>query len=96
MANRNKELLYNLDLRIKQLMFLCDSLKEENSELKKRLIESEKERGSLDLKLKQLMIDYDGLKFANSFVSNDERETAHQRLSLLVQDVDKCISLLKC
>lgn len=95
MADRNKELLYNLELRIKQLMFLCDSLKEENSELKKLLTESEKSKNDLDLRLKQLVVDYDGMKFASSFVSNDEKDEAKQKLSRLVQDVDKCISLLK-
>lgn len=95
MPNRNKELLYNLELRIKQLMFLCDSLKDENSELKKRLLESEKIKTDLDLKLKQLTVDYDSLRFANSFVSGKEKEDAKQKLSELVQDVDKCISLLK-
>lgn len=95
MADRNKELLYNLDLRIKQLMFLCDSLKEENSELKKQLAEAKKSSNEVDFKLEQLMSDYDRIKFASSFVSNEEKEIAKQRLSKLVQDVDKCISLLK-
>ena len=95
MAERNKELLYNLELRMKQLMFLCDSLKEENIELKKLLAESERSKRELDVRFEQLEVDYDGLRFANSFVSDGEQKEAKQRLLRLVQDVDKCISLLK-
>lgn len=95
MAGRNKELLYNLELRIKQLIFLCDSLKSENMELKQLLATSEESRVDLEERLKQLEQDYDNLKFANSFVSDNEKNVAKERLLQLVQDVDKCISLLK-
>lgn len=97
MAEKNEDLLANFELRMKQLMFLCDSLREDNSELRAQLLQKTEEAHGFHSELKQLKSDYDSLKFAQTFVdgNGDEREKAKQRLSKLVQDVDKCISLLK-
>lgn len=96
MADKYEELLANLELRMRQLMFLCDSLREENSTLKSQLVVKNEKINNLSSDLEQLKSSYDNLKFARNFLTgnDEEKNVAKQRLSKLVQEVDKCISLL--
>lgn len=97
MSEKQRKIFDEFELRMRQLMYLCDSLKEQNIALrdevkvKNAVIESQK--ADLELLKKQ----YDNLKFAKAFSSSnkEEEQGAKQRLSKLVRDVDKCIALLK-
>lgn len=95
--NEDRELLLALELRMRQLMLFCDSLKEENVLLKEEVEQKEKENSSLKATIKKLEMNYDDLKFAKSFTSGSlqEKEEAKRRLLKLVRDVDKCISILR-
>lgn len=95
--NKDEQLLVNLEVRIRQLMYYCDSLKEENSRLMKEIEEQEDAASLLTDKIEKLEQQYSNLKFAKSFDTGDsqEREEAKKRLSKLVRDVDRCISILK-
>lgn len=95
--NKDEQLLVNLEVRIRQLMYYCDSLKEENSRLMKEIEEREDAASLLEDKIEKLEQQYSNLKFAKSFDTGDsqEREEAKKRLSKLVRDVDRCISILK-
>jgi len=97
MTEKDKKLLGELNVRIKQLMYLCDSLKEENTRLKKQITEQNTEVDALSSEVERLKIQYDNLRFAKSFLGQDKNEllAAKKRLSKLVQDVEKCIVLLK-
>lgn len=96
MTDENNKLLVDLEVRIKQVLFLCDSLKEENSRLKSEVTTRQKQ---LDLALKdleQLKAKYDGLKTARTITAASvDVDTAKLKLSTLVREVDKCINLLK-
>lgn len=78
-------------------MYYCDSLKEENSRLMKEIEEREDAVFMLTEKIEGLEQKYSNLKFAKSFDSgsSEEKDEAKRRLSKLVRDVDKCISILK-
>ena len=95
--NEDRELLLALELRMRQLMLFCDSLKEENVLLKEEIKRTQKENSSLRETIEKLEINYDDLKFAKSFTSGSlqEKEEAKRRLLKLVRDVDKCISMLR-
>lgn len=97
MTEKDKKLLDELNVRIKQLMYLCDSLKQENSILKQQVLQKNTEVEALDSEMEQLKSEYDNLRFAKSFLGEEEGElsVAKERLSKLVQDVEKCIVLLK-
>lgn len=97
MAEKHEKLLSELEFRMRQLMYLCDSLKEENQELKMQLDAKKKEVAHAKSELEQLNNKYSNLKYANTLVGGDSEgvEVAKKRLSKLVQDVEKCISLLK-
>ncbi len=78
-------------------MYLCDTLKDENIQLRQELTRKVSEIESLTTEVNQLKTKYDNLKFVKSFSSENQEEVeqAKKRLSKLVQDVDKCIAMLK-
>ncbi|MFV0468163.1 MAG: hypothetical protein ACK5MK_04450 [Dysgonomonas sp.] len=97
MANEQEKLLHQLEVGMKQLMFLCDSLRDENAQLANELEEKNKEIENLSAELSSMNLKHTNLKLAKSFSSRygDEAKQARLKLSKLVQDVDKCISMLK-
>ncbi|MBF6627219.1 MAG: hypothetical protein ITG04_01755 [Proteiniphilum sp.] len=96
MTDENNKLLVDLEVRIKQMMFLCDTLKEENARLKTAL---QTKQGEIDVtatELKQLKTKYDSLKTARTITAASvDVDSAKLKLSKLVREVDKCINLLK-
>ncbi len=98
MTHRQEKLLADLEFRINQLIYLCDSLKEENLSLKVLVDEKNLEIELANAKLAQLEQKYNNLKVAQAMVSgreDDKIDLARARLNKLIQDVDKCITLLK-
>ncbi len=96
MTDENKKLLVDLEVRIKQVMFLCDSLKEENAVLKSELITRQQQIDETVTDLNRLKTKYDSLKIARTITAASvDVDGAKQRLSKLVREVDKCINLLK-
>ena len=96
MTDENKKLLVDLEVRIKQVMFLCDSLKEENALLKTELKTRQQQIDEAVLDLNRLKTKYDSLKVARTITAASvDVDAAKQKLSKLVREVDKCINLLK-
>lgn len=96
MSDDNNKLLVDLEVRIKQVMFLCDSLKDENDRLKAEVRTRQKQLDDTAKDLQQLKTRYDGLKTARTITAASvDVDTAKLKLSKLVREVDKCINLLK-
>ena len=97
MTGKSEELLAEFESRMRQLMYLCDSLKEDNAYLRQELNRKDAVIETLTLEVAELKSKYDNLKFVKSFSSEDKEEmkVAKRRLSELVRDVDKCIAILK-
>lgn len=97
MTEKDEKLLAEFEIRMRQLMHLCDVLKEENTRLRQDLMERNNKVEDLIAEVNSLKLKYDNLKFAKSFSSGnpDDVLQAKMKLSKLVQDVDKCIVLLK-
>ena len=97
MSEKHEKLLSELEFRLRQLMYLCDSLKEENQDLRVQLEEKDGEVNRINTQLEQLNLKYNNLKFAKTLPGTDQEgvDKAKKRLLKLVQDVDKCIALLK-
>lgn len=97
MMEKDEKLLADLEVRMRQLMYYCDSLKEENARLMKEIEQKEDDVFLLNEEIDKLKFNYSNLKFAKSFDSteNEDRNEAKRRLAKLVRDVDKCISILK-
>lgn len=97
MTEKQESLLKGLELRIKQLMFLCESLEEDKVRLKQELEKKNEEVKILSSNLSDIQLKYANLKIVKSFASenNGDVDKAKAKISKLVQDVDKCISMLK-
>ncbi|MDR0613139.1 MAG: hypothetical protein LBG45_06635 [Dysgonamonadaceae bacterium] len=95
MTDEQAKMVANFEARVRQLMFLCDSLKQENADLKLLFAGQKALNESLTEENEQLKNKYDNLKMAKiiSVRQNDFSE-AKKRLSNLVREVDKCIALL--
>lgn len=95
MTDEQAKMVANFEDRVRQLMFLCDSLKQENADLKLLFAGQKALNESLTEENEQLKNKYDNLKMAKiiSVRQNDFSE-AKKRLSNLVREVDKCIALL--
>lgn len=96
MAEEHNKLLVGLEVRIKQVLLLCDSLKEENVRLKAQLRSEKVYLDETTTAYQQLEAKYDSLKMARTITAASvDVETAKDKLSKLVREVDKCINLLK-
>jgi len=96
MTDEKNKLLVDLEVRIKQVLFLCDSLKSENATLKTEILSWQKEIDETVKELNQLKTKYDSLKIARTITAaSADVEIAKTKLSKMVREVDKCINLLK-
>ena len=96
MTNQEKELLSNFEARLRQLIYLHDELKLRNVELQQLLNEKEEALTKMSVNYTLLEKDYNNLKSATALSLNggDVKQT-RDRLTKLVREIDKCITLLK-
>jgi len=95
MTDEQLKIIRNFEVRVRQVLVLCDNLKEENAGLKLRLTEQKSINDSLNKENTQLNLKYDNLKTARMIsVNPDDFRATKDRLSKLVREVDKCIALL--
>jgi len=95
MTEEQLKIIRNFEVRIRQVLLLCDKLKEENVKLQSQLTEQKSRSDSLIKENTELQLKYDNLKVARMIsVGRDDFKAAKNRLSKLVREVDKCIALL--
>ena len=95
MTEDQKKDLAVFEDRARKLMYLCDTLKTENTRLKEQLSVKEQALQVANNKIFDLNSQYDNLKIARVVTTNQgEIKNAKQKLSKLVREVDKCIALL--
>jgi phage shock protein A len=96
MANEKGKLLIDLEVRVKQVLNLCDKLREENAQLKAEIQSHNNQMIQAEETLSQLKTKYDSLKTARTITATSVNvDVAHAKLSEMVRKVDKCINLLK-
>lgn len=95
MADEKNKLLIDLEVRIKQVLLRCDSLKDENARLKSDIKAKELGLEKITKELSSLKTKYDSLKVARTITAATvDVDAAKKKLSTLVRKVDKCIDLL--
>lgn len=96
MADDKKNMAVELDVRIRQLLLLCDSLKKENKKLRLTDKEQNEQITQLSKELKQMKTKFDSLKMARTVTAASvDVDSAMQKLSRMVREIDKCIHLLE-
>ena len=95
MTKEQLNITRDFEVRVRQVLFLCDKLREENVKLQSQFTEQKSMNDSLRKEITQVQLKYDNLKVARMISANrDDFKTTKNRLSKLVREVDKCIALL--
>ena len=93
--NANEKTLNTFATRVRQMILQYEEIKKENNELYDLVDQREKEIAKLDAQLKQAQSDYNSLKMAKMIeISDGDMEGAQKRISKLIRDVNKCITLI--
>ena len=91
----NEMALTTFETRVRQMILRFQELKKENSALHVQLQKDEQEIQNLKSKLAQADSDYNSLKMAKMLeITDGDLEGAKARVSKMIRDVNKCISLL--
>jgi len=95
MTEEQLKIIKNFEVRVHQILLLCDKLREENTSLLSQLAAQKNVNDSLNKENSQLQQKYDNLKLAQMISLNKgDFNVTKSRLSKLVREVDKCIALL--
>ena len=93
--NANEKILNTFATRVRQMILQYEALKKENDELYALVDQREKDIKQLQSELSQAEADYNSLKMAKMLeVTDGDMETAQKRVTKLIRDVNKCITLL--
>ena len=93
--NANEKVLNNFATRVRQMILQYEEMKKENNDLYELVDQREKEIEKLEAQLKQARTDYNSLKMAKMIeISDSDMENAQKRISKLIRDVNKCITLI--
>lgn len=93
--NANEKALNTFATRVRQMILQYEKMKKENNDLYELVDQREKEIEKLEAQLKQARTDYNSLKMAKMIeISDSDMENAQKRISKLIRDVNKCITLI--
>lgn len=93
--NANEKVLNTFATRVRQMILQYEEMKKENNDLYELVDQREKEIEKLEAQLKQARTDYNSLKMAKMIeISDSDMEGAQKRISKLIRDVNKCITLI--
>ena len=93
--NANEKALNTFATRVRQMILQYEEMKKENNDLYELVDQREKEIEKLEAQLKQARNDYNSLKMAKMIeISDSDMENAQKRISKLIRDVNKCVTLI--
>ena len=93
--NANEKVLNTFATRVRQMILQYEEMKKENNDLYELVDQREKEIEKREAQLKQARTDYNSLKMAKMIeISHSDMENAQKRISKLIRDVNKCITLI--
>ena len=91
----NEFTLSHLSTRLRQLILQYKELEKKNDELQAMVNERDERIKELDDSLQSVCKSYESLKMAKMVeITDGDMESAQKRLSKLIRDVNKCITLL--
>ena len=93
---QNEKALAAFEARVRQLILRFQELKKENVELCAMIDKQEQDIKTVQAKLAQAERDYSSLKMAKMIeITDGDLEESKKRLSRLIREVNKCISMLQ-
>ncbi|MBO4373175.1 MAG: hypothetical protein J5826_09605 [Bacteroidales bacterium] len=94
MTNEKETILNEFKAKFKQLVAICDRLREENAMLRTKKESLEKELDNKADEITVLNSKYENLKTLNSLISGDNTHDTKIKLNRIVREIDKCLSLI--
>lgn len=93
--NANEKTLSLFTTRVRQMILQYQEMKKENDGLYEMVDEQNAKIKELEAQLEQAKQNYNSLKMARMIqISNVDMDVAKKKLSKLIRDVNKCITLL--
>ena len=93
---KNEQTLTTFETRVRQIILRFQELKKENAELYQMVEKNEQDIKALQGQLAQASNDYNALKMARMIeITDSDLQGAKDRLSKLIREVNKCISMLQ-
>jgi predicted nucleic acid-binding Zn-ribbon protein len=93
---QNEQTLATFETRVRQMILRFQEMKKENEELYQMVSKNEQDIKTLQGQLAQAANDYNALKMARMIeITDGDLQGAKERLSKLIRDVNKCISILQ-
>ena len=95
MTAQEEQALHLFETRVRQLILSYQKLAQDNQRLQQELVERQQALDEALAQNQQLNMDYNNLKLARMMtVNGEDLQSAKNRLSRLIREVDKCIALL--
>jgi len=96
MLSSNEQKLTTFETRVRQMLLHYQELKKENSELYDMLMQHKQQVAELKAQVQALTDDQERLRMARMLTITDGGlEQAKDRMTALIKEVNKCITLLK-
>jgi cell division septum initiation protein DivIVA len=93
--SETEQILTTFSTRVRQLILKYKDIEKQNQALKEKIAQQKEEIDKLNNSLAQAQDDFNNLKMAKMIeITDDDLEGAKKRLSKLIRDVNKCITLL--
>ena len=91
----NEKTVATFETRMRRMILRFQELKKENESLHAMISKNEQDIKQLQAQMEQGQNDYNSLKMAKMIeISDGDLDGAKERLSKLIRDVNKCISIL--
>lgn len=93
--NADEKTIALFTTRVRQLIIEYNKIKNENDRLRAMIDERDSALEKMEGQLAQVRNDYESLKMARMVeITNGDLESAQKRISKLIRDVNKCITLV--
>ena len=93
--NADEKTIALFTTRVRQLILEYNKIKNENDRLRAMIDERDSALEKMEGQLAQVRNDYESLKMARMVeITNGDLESAQKKMSKLIRDVNKCITLV--
>ncbi len=93
--NADEKTIALFTTRVRQLILEYNKIKNENDRLRSMIDERDSALEKMEGQLAQVRNDYESLKMARMVeITNGDLESAQKKISKLIRDVNKCITLV--
>lgn len=93
--NADEKTIALFTTRVRQLILEYNKIKNENDRLRAMIDERDSALEKMEGELAQVRNDYESLKMARMVeITNGDLESAQKKISKLIRDVNKCITLV--